>query len=1157
MEKTKSKQRNNNRQTSKEMTNLIDFSFCDNKSAFDYLLISSDQRNSIIEDRSDFWRFVNKYEAMLKSMNQPILPDPLEEKGVTPAPTTSSKTNKLHCIPIRLNEEAKKNRNFSDQYRKYSSSESVVTALRERQLQEIILIYLDFKQKERFGKIKKLRKTQQNLPIYKYKNDLKKALDETNVLIIAGDTGCGKSTQVPQYLFEFGYKSIACTQPRRLACISLSKRVAHEMLDDYGSTVGFQIRFEKNKNQHTNILFITEGLLLRQLALECNLEQYDVLILDEIHERNLYGDFLLGVTKCLLRAKPSLKLILMSATINVELFHNYFKDEGAKLLQVPGRLYPIKTVYMPPPTLELQAKTSSSRSQQKTSGRLDPAPFVQVLSLIDEKYATTERGDVLIFVSGVNEITTVCDAAKEYAEQQSHWIILPLHSGLSLAEQDKVFDYAPEGMRKCIVSTNIAETSLTVDGIRFVVDSGKVKEMSYDASCKGQRLKEFWVSKSSAEQRKGRAGRTGPGTCFRLFSEKQYSSFEPYPTPEIFRVPLDSILLQMVSMGLPNVRQFPFIESPDEESIEQTILGLKQHNAFTPDEKITALGKSLSNLPVEITIGKMLLMGCVFPDVEKILTLAAVMSVQNPFTNRAYTDPKCEEARAFLESDQGDIFTLLRAYHEWLLIKWENRESTRKWCHKLGIEEQRFYEITKLRNQFQNILESCNMTAMKSNDDNLTSSERAKRHGEVRMLKAIKRKQKYQEPRKRKILKHHSHDAEEDFDDADDDIRDVDFRLYNDAAKLEVLLKSSKTDKLRDVLLLKLVIVSGFYPQIAISDEFNYCKGGSQQFFHTFLKPFISIHPNSYFAKCFDVLKLNDSDILEKPAYYLPKQALSEAHQVLCYQNLLETAKPYLMNCIRMPAAQCLLLFSYSVETNSSITRIVCDSWLCLEFPTPEVGCELLCRAIKLRRLWNKLLMEKLTDLELSVENQRKMPDHKQLQEDLWYDLIKFMSLNVAYTIKRLLPADLKNLYNHKPLEDINGCTINPFAKDYEMTANMEKGGINISENYIYNCLQEQQWCINMDNELNQHTWTCSYCDFQMDFNVIDKLIHKQSCKKRQQSSEGNEGKSNLGSSGGSSSSASSSNAKNKMQYNCPICCKVLYLSKIDILKHKKVCTNK
>ncbi|KAM7349375.1 putative ATP-dependent RNA helicase DHX34 [Cochliomyia hominivorax] len=1145
MEKNHSK----NEINSEEKTNLLDFSFCDYKSSYEPLLFSRDQRMTIIEDRIDFWKFVNKYETMLKNVGQPILVNPLEDYDNN----ENTPSHKLKSICLKLNDDAVKNKVIVEH--RHFSGEKHVTPLRIKQFQEIIIIYLDFKQKERFAKIKKLRKNQKALPIWKFKNTLYNSLNETRVLIIAGDTGCGKSTQVPQYLYHFGYRNIACTQPRRLACVSLSKRVAHEMLEDYGSKVGFQIRFEKNKTMNTNILFITEGLLLRQLAIETNLDQYDVLILDEIHERNLFGDFLLGVTKCLLHSKPDLKLILMSATINVELFNNYFKDEGAKLMQVPGRLYPIKTIYMPPPSLELQAK-GSSRSQQ-SSNRLDPAPFVQVLNLIDQKYSPNERGDVLIFVSGVNEITTVCDAAKEYAEQQAHWIILPLHSGLSLADQDKVFDYAPEGMRKCIISTNIAETSLTVDGIRFVIDSGKVKEMSYDASCKGQRLKEFWVSKSSAEQRKGRAGRTGPGTCFRLFSEKQYATFEPYPTPEIFRVPLDNILLQMISMGLPNVRQFPFIESPEEENIEQTILGLKQHNALTPDEKITALGKSLSNLPVEISIGKMLLMGCVFPDVEKILTLAAVMSVQNPFTNRAYTDPKCEEARSSLESDQGDVFTLIRAYHEWLEIKWK-RENSRKWCQKLGIEEQRFYEITKLRNQFQNILESCNMTTSKTTEE-LSSSERARRHGEVRMLKAIKRKQKYQEPRKRKLLKHnegHNNDEDDEFEKPGDDIRDIDFRLYNDSAKLEILLNSSKTDKLRDVLLLKLIIVSGFYPQIAIADEFNYCKGGSQQFFHTFLKPFISIHPNSYFGKCFDILKLNDSDILDKPSYYTPKQVLSEAHQVLCYQNLLETAKPYLMNCIRMPAAQCLLLFSYSIDTNASITRLICDSWLCLEFPTPETGYELLQRAIKLRRLWNKLLMDKLTYLEINLENQLKSKNtsafDKYTEGDLWHKLIDFMSTNVAYTIKRLLPADLKNIYTHKCVSHVEKkFTTNPFVNDYKITRNMEKGGINISENVVYDCLQEQQWSVNMDLEMSSHSWTCNYCDYEMDFNVIEKLMHKTNCRKRQKYYEIKE---NGTKSSSGTHNKSSENSKNKNQYNCPKCCQEFFISQIDILKHKKSC---
>uniref|UniRef100_A0A1B0BK13 ATP-dependent RNA helicase DHX34 n=1 Tax=Glossina palpalis gambiensis TaxID=67801 RepID=A0A1B0BK13_9MUSC len=1086
MEKPESRHVNRKRKPHIETTNLIDFSFCDHKSIFEILIYHDDHYCNIIDDKADFWKFVNKYENMLKNICQPILKNPLEDaEYVEIAPY-----HKLKCILIKLQEEPKQ---------KTAIANASLTPLRIKQFQEIVLIYLDFKQKEKFSKIKKLRKTQVSLPIWKFKESFQNALEKTRVLILAGDTGCGKSTQVPQYLYEFGYRSIACTQPRRLACVSLSKRVAHEMLDDYGSKVGFQIRFEKNKNAYTNILFITEGLLLRQLAIEANLDQYDVLILDEIHERNLFGDFLLGVTKCLLRAKPKLKLVLMSATINVDLFHNYFKDGGAQLLKVPGRLHPIKTVYMPPAALNLQG--TSSRSQQSL-GRLDPAPFVQVLNLIDQKYSSKERGDVLIFVSGVNEITTACDAIKEYAEQQPHWIILPLHSSLSLVEQDKVFDYAPEGMRKCIISTNIAETSLTVDGIRFVIDSGKVKEMSYDSSCKGQRLKEFWVSKSSAEQRKGRAGRTGPGTCFRLYSEKQYNAFEAYPTPEICRVPLDTILLQMIAMGLPNVRQFPFIESPDENYIEQTILNLKQHNALSPDEKITSLGKSLSNLPVDISIGKMLLLGCVFPDIEKILTLAAVMSVQNPFTTRAYTDPKCEQARSEFETDQGDVFVLLKAYHEWLGLKW-NSENTRKWCYKLGIEEQRFYEITKLRNQFQNILESCNMTATKTTDVLLSSSDRARRHGEVRMLKAIKRKQKYQEPRKRKILKQRSGYGtnEEDLEYEDDDIRDVDFRLYNNSVKLEILLKSSKADKLHDVLLLKLIIVSGFYPQIAIADDFNYCKGGAQQFFHTYLKPFLSIHPNSYLAKYFDILKLNDADILEKPSYYTPKQILSQAHQVICYQlsamNLLETAKPYLMNCTRMPAAQTLLLFSYSIDTNSSITRVVCDSWLCLEFPTPETGCELLRRAIKLRRLWNQSLMQKLADLDLQIEKQNTDKTANQCngteERDLWHDLVDFLSIPAAYSIKRLLPADQKTLYTHRPLGIKDKFKRNPFAEDYEIIPNDERGGLNISENVVYGCLEEQQWCMNMDLELRQHSWSCKYCNLSMEYDIIEKLLHKTS----------------------------------------------------------------
>lgn len=364
------------------------------------------------------------------------------------------------------------------------------------------------------------------------------------------------------------------------------------MLCEYGTEVGYQIRFERQKTKDTKIVFITEGLLLRQLSDDESLTQYSVIIIDEIHERNLYGDFLLGICKCLLRARPEVKIILMSATININLFASFFDEENARIIEVPGRLFPIKLHYMPHlmnPNLRLESKSKSER--------LNPEPYIQIMSMIDKKYPRDEKGDLLIFVSGLNEIQSIVDAAKEYSQRnENNWIILPLHSTLSMQEQDKVFDFAPEKMRKCVISTNISETSITIDGIRFVVDSGKMKEMTYDPNYKMQRLKEMWISKASAEQRKGRAGRTGTGICYRLYSENEFNELENYTKAEIHRVPLESLLLQMISMGLPNARLFPFIEPPSIESIENSIFALKQLEALTSDEKLTSLGKALSKI---------------------------------------------------------------------------------------------------------------------------------------------------------------------------------------------------------------------------------------------------------------------------------------------------------------------------------------------------------------------------------------------------------------------------------------------------------------------------------------------------------------------------------------------------------------------------------
>jgi len=396
-----------------------------------------------------------------------------------------------------------------------------------------------------------------------------------------------------------------------------------------------------------------------------------------------------------------------------------------------------------------------------------------------------------------------------------------------------VFDYPPEGVRKCIISTNIAETSITIDGIRFVVDSGKVKEMAYDPMCKLQRLKEFWISKASAEQRKGRAGRTGPGVCYRLYAESDYNDLQPFSTPEIQRVPLDSLLLQMISIGIPDCRKFPFIEPPSLDSIESSIARLKEQEALTEDEHLTPIGKTLSQLPVDITLGKMLIMGTLFEQVDAVLSLAAALSVQSPYTSWAHRDLDAVAARKSLDSDHGDPLTLLNTYRAWLEEKANSDANrTKKWCKRRGLEEQRFYEMTKLRQQFKSLLKvvfknSAIFGAFKNNvnlqDSNLikeeetlvaamSSSDRAMRHGELKQLRALKKEYHMAAPRKKKFLKleeseYGIENPNSDQEEVEPDIRDIEFRLKNDSGQVKV----SIMDKLLTYFVLMYYVLNTFH----------------------------------------------------------------------------------------------------------------------------------------------------------------------------------------------------------------------------------------------------------------------------------------------------------------------------------------------------------
>uniref|UniRef100_A0A0A9XYB6 Putative ATP-dependent RNA helicase DHX34 n=2 Tax=Lygus hesperus TaxID=30085 RepID=A0A0A9XYB6_LYGHE len=974
--------------------------------------------------------------------------------------------------------------------------------------------YMDFKENEKVAKLKKLKESQENLPIFTYKDEILKSIGENRITIIAGDTGCGKSTQVPQYLMNAGYTCIACTQPRRLACISLSKRVAYETQNKFGEKIGYQIRFERRRQKDTVIVFLTEGLLLRQVTTDPHLSDYDVIVLDEIHERHLHGDFLLGILKCLILQREDLKVVLMSATINITLFSDYFGDM-AHVIQVPGRLYPIKVNFS-----EVPAEV------EKGKGKMNPEPYVRILQLIDTKFPSTERGDVLIFVSGFNEINTILDAINVYNEKAKKWIPLPLHSSLSIADQDKVFDYPPEGMRKCVISTNIAETSVTIDGIRFVIDSGMVKEMSYDSTCKMQRLKEFWVSKASAEQRKGRAGRTGPGVCYRLYTEADYNALADYTTPEIQRVPLDSLLLQMISMGLPDARKFPFIEAPVDESVEFTIYGLKQHGALTADEKLTTVGSLLSKLPVDIQIGKMLITGSMFHQIEPALSLAATLSVQSPMTNYAYRDADCEKMRSDLESDHGDPITFLNCFREWLEVK-NSRDrgvSSRRWCKLRGLEEQRFYEMSKIRTQFKDLLVDSGLLKSDSHRaamENMTSSERALRHGEVKLLKSLKRSANNDDglERKKKYLKPDTWRIDNDDERGEHDVRDIDFRLKNTQSQLQSLISASTACSYTDLTILKLILANGLYPQVAVSDEFNHCKSTGEKLYHTQNKPYVFLHPTSYFGNHHDILQLTDADIVPHPKFN-SRTPLSTNHQVLFYMSLLETNKPYLVNTMRMPAAESLLLFANHLHSNSDLSRVICDSWIELRFVDSQVGETVLCRMIKLRGMWERLMKSRIEDL--SVGN---------LEDELTSLLIKTMNFRVLYSVRRLLPADLKTSYvgpgnNYYPGD-------NPFVKEFPLSPDDNVGGTRLSSYFTYDCLIDSPFV---------EDWECPHCELVAPLSALQKYQHIDAAHPKESllvaSTEGEQQIKPV--------------ASNSTSYYCEECQKTLIITPVEVLRHKK-----
>ncbi|MFC4864677.1 ATP-dependent RNA helicase HrpA [Pseudomonas sp. JS3066] len=514
------------------------------------------------------------------------------------------------------------------------------------------------------------------LPIAAKRDEIKAALEKHQVLVIAGETGSGKTTQLPKICLEIGrgtHGLIGHTQPRRLAARSVATRVAEEIGSPLGELVGYQVRFEDQSNERSLIKLMTDGILLAETQHDRFLERYDTIIVDEAHERSLNIDFLLGYLKTLLPRRPDLKLIITSATIDLERFSKHFGD--APIIEVSGRTYPVDTWYRP-----LAAEVDEDGEALFDDLSVDQG----ILRALDEITAHEREvgkrpGDVLVFLPGEREIRDCAEVLRK--ANLRHTEVLPLYARLTPAEQQKIF--APMPGRKIVLSTNVAETSLTVPGIRYVIDSGTARISRYSYRAKVQRLPVEAVSQASANQRKGRCGRVEPGICVRLYSEEDFISRPAFTDPEILRTNLAAVILQMLHLRLGDIEAFPFIEPPDGKAIKDGFTLLQELSAVNRECQLTPIGRQLARLPIDPRLGRMVLEGVRQGSLDEVLVITAALSVQDPRERPLERQQAADQAHAQwkdVDSDFAALINLWRGFEEQRQALGSN--ALRTWCRK-------------------------------------------------------------------------------------------------------------------------------------------------------------------------------------------------------------------------------------------------------------------------------------------------------------------------------------------------------------------------------------------------------------------------------------------------------------------------------------------
>ena len=647
--------------------------------------------------------------------------------------------------------------------------------------------------KRRDPKWLKMQETRKTLPAYDMRAMTMELIRTCRASVVSGATGCGKTTQVPQFILEDAIRanaggecSVVVTQPRRLSAMAVAERVAAERGEAVGQTVGYSIRLESKVSRDTRLLFCTTGILLRRLQSDPDLKGVTHVVVDEVHERDLLSDFLLVILRALASRRSDFRLVAMSATVDAELFQRYFEAEvpgPVRCVEIPGRTFPVAeyrledaieaTGYVVDPDGEYAAGSQANADSRSVAGgakrTFNPLSgggasgasraakvaraakeSAERTSLMDEVTDETrasypgysdatlrclqtvdeekinleliealvakiadeyEEGAILVFLPGMAEIRGLHERLlAELEDVEKRFVLVPLHSTLSSEEQRLTFSTPPKGVRKVVMATNIAETSITIDDVVFVIDAGRVRETRYDPVTRMSSLVTAWCSRASGRQRRGRAGRVREGYCFHLYSSRKERALADFATPEISRVPLDALCLQIKILKLGDVRAFlkRAIEPPNEAAVDAALRSLQELDAVDTEDELTPLGLHLAELPVDARLGKMMLYGAMFSCLDPVLTIAASTGFRSPFLSPMDRRDEADDAKRRLATGAGatsDHLTLVAAYAGWIRAKARGRAYERDFLSKAFLSAQTLRQISEMRQQYVELLD--------------------------------------------------------------------------------------------------------------------------------------------------------------------------------------------------------------------------------------------------------------------------------------------------------------------------------------------------------------------------------------------------------------------------------------------------------------------